>query len=123
MDVKRARRQVESLTLQNEELKKLLNTTQSLTTRLIKIDEKPPSEEDLYNEINSIAEAYEKIRVQNEKLSSTISIRDADLDRYITSKNEVIRENTRVHVFHLTHHPSPTHTHTHPHRTDNNSTK
>ena len=58
VDVKRARRQVESLTLRNEELKKLLDTTQSLTDRLIKINEKPPEEEDLYNEINSIAEAY-----------------------------------------------------------------
>ena len=58
VDVKRARRQVESLTLRNEELKKLLDTTQSLTDRLIKIDEKSMEEEDLYNEINSIAEAY-----------------------------------------------------------------
>ena len=43
------------LTLRNEELK-VASTTQSLTDRLIKINE--CRREDLYNEINSIAEAY-----------------------------------------------------------------
>ena len=94
--MKRARRQVESLTIQNKELKTLLDNTKAVTARLIKVNEKPPEEEDLYNEINEIAEAYETLRTQNRKLNETVAVRDADLDRYITSKAQVIREHTRL---------------------------